>query len=105
MTSSRLLLTEAPRALRRSKKEEPWLELDKLLRNAERLLQAMVLRPLDPPVLREAGALSEPHLGSLDAIHVATAMGLRSVDAFVTYDQRQAAVARRAGLRVAAPDA
>ena len=106
MTSSRVLITEGPRALRRNKVENPRLELDTLLRNGERLLQAMVLRSLDPLVLREAGALSEPRLGSLDAIHVATAVRLRpAIDAFVTYDKRQGAAAREEGLRVVSPGA
>jgi uncharacterized protein len=84
--------------------ENPRLELDTLLRNAERLLQTMVLRPLDPSVLREAGALPESRLGSLDAIHVVTAMRLRPlIDAFVTYDKRQGAAAREVDLHVAAP--
>jgi uncharacterized protein len=104
ITSSRLLIAEAPRALRRIKAENPRLELDTLLRNSERLLQTTVLRPLDPFVLREAGALPEPRLGSLDAIHVATAVRLRPlIDAFVTYDQRQGAVALEVGLHVVAP--
>ena len=64
----------------------------------------MVLRPFDPLVLREAGELTEPHLGSLDAIHIVTALRLRPlIDAFVTYDKRQAAVARGTGLRVVRP--
>ena len=61
MTSSYVLVTEGPRSLRRINAENPRLELGKLLSNGERLLQAMVLRPLDPP-LREAGAL--PNLTS-----------------------------------------
>jgi hypothetical protein len=106
MTSSSLLICEGPRALRRIKAENPRLDLAKLLRNGERLLQAMVLRPFDPLVLREAGALTQPHLGSLDAIHVVTAMRLRPlIDAFVTYDNRQGAVAHEMGLRAIAPGA
>jgi predicted nucleic acid-binding protein len=106
MTSCLLLMTEAPRALRRGKAEEPRLELTRLLRNAERLLRTMVLRPLDPLVLREAAALPEPHLGSLDAIHVATAVQLRPlIKAFVTYDKQQGAVAREVGLSVVMPGA
>jgi predicted nucleic acid-binding protein len=66
----------------------------------------MVLKPIDPTVLREATALPDPLLRSLDAIHVATAVQLRPLlDAFVTYDHRQAAIAREVGLRVVSPGA
>lgn len=40
---------------------------------------------------------------ALDAIHVTTAADLHPIDAFVTYDERQAAAARLAGLRTVAP--
>jgi uncharacterized protein len=74
------------------------------LRNAERLLRTAVLRPIDPTILREAGEVPDPFLRSLDAIHVATAGRLRPLlGAFVTYDKRQGAVAREAGLRVVSP--
>ncbi len=76
------------------------------LRNAERLLRTAVLRPIEPDVLREAGASPDPFLRSLDAIHIATAVRLRLlIDAFVTYDKRQATAAREAGLRVVSPGA
>ena len=55
--------------------------------------------PLDQALLVAAGALTEPALRALDAIHVAAAIDLAPVDAFVTYDERQAAAARLAGLR------
>jgi predicted nucleic acid-binding protein len=49
---------------------------------------------------------TDPLLRSLDAIHVATAVQLRPLlDAFVSYDHRQAAVAREVGLRVVSPGA
>ena len=49
------------------------------------------------------GALQEPALRSLDAIHVAAAASVSPIDAFLSYDERQAAVARLAGLRIVAP--
>jgi predicted nucleic acid-binding protein len=74
------------------------------LRNAERLLRTAVLRPIDPTILREAGDVPDPFLRSLDAIHIVTALRLHPLlGAFVTYDNRQGAVAREAGLRVVAP--
>ena len=40
---------------------------------------------------------------ALDAIHVASAVALDPIDAFLTYDERQAAAVRLAGLRTVAP--
>lgn len=77
--------------------------LDLLLERAGELIDTLALRPVDQALLAGAGALSEPALRALDAIHVAAAVGLTSIDAFVTYDERQAAAARLAGLRTVAP--
>ena len=45
-----------------------------------------------------------PHLRSLDAIHLASAMRLRSaITALVTYDQRMTKAASDAGLPTVAP--
>ena len=105
MVSSRLLLTEVPRALRRYRgRSTPKADLAVQLRNAERLLRTTVLRPIDPNILRVAAGLPDPSLRSLDAIHVVTALYLRSsIDVFVSYDKRQASAARGEGLRVVAP--
>lgn len=59
--------------------------------------------PLDGELLTAAGALTEPALRTLDAIHVAVAAALAPVDAFVSYDDRQCAAGRLAGLRTVAP--
>jgi uncharacterized protein len=101
--SSELLLTEVPRAVRRAVALDPGLPLDLLLDRAGQLLDAVALAPLDRALLAAAGALTEPALRALDAIHVAAAVDLHPVDAFVTYDERQAAAARLAGLRTMAP--
>jgi uncharacterized protein len=105
MTSSCLLLTEVPRGLRQNiHRTDRGRDIASLLRNAERLLHTMVLRPIDPTILGEAGNLPDPVLRSLDAIHVATAVQLRPlIDAFVTYDNRQAHVAGMSGLRAVSP--
>jgi predicted nucleic acid-binding protein len=42
-------------------------------------------------------------LRALDAIHVAAAISAAPLDAFVSYDERQSAAARLAGLRTIAP--
>jgi predicted nucleic acid-binding protein len=56
-------------------------------------------------VVWRAGRSFDPHLGSLDAIHLMTALELPSISAFVTYDERQAKAARTAGLNVRSPGA
>jgi len=103
IVSSELVLTEIPRAARRAAALDPDLPLDLVLERAGALLEALALRPLDRAILAGAGALAEPAFRSLDAIHVAAAVDLDPIDVFVTYDERQAAAARLAGLRTMAP--
>jgi hypothetical protein len=105
LVSSELALTEVPRAVRRAAALDPLLKLDVLLARASETLDAVALQPLDRALLRAAGALAEPALRSLDAIHVAAAVDLGPLDAFVTYDERLAAAARLSGLRTVAPGA
>lgn len=105
LVSSELVLTEIPRAVRRAVAQDPALPLDLLLARASELIEALALRPLDRALLAVAGALTEPALRALDAIHVASAADLDPIGAFVTYDERQAAAARLAGLRTMAPGA
>ena len=103
LVSSELVLTEIPRAVRRAVAREPELPLDLLLERAGELIDVLALRPVDRALLAGAGALEEPALRALDAIHVASAVDLDPIEAFVTYDDRQAAAARLAGLRTMAP--
>lgn len=105
LVSCDLVLTEVPRALQRAVSENERLSLRSLLRQAGELIDATALQPLDSGLLAGAGALDEPTLRSLDAIHVAAAVTLYPIDAFVTYDKRQAAAARLAGFRTVAPGA
>lgn len=102
---SELALVEVPRAIRRAVAFDPRLPLDVLLARAGELFDALALLPLDRELLSAAGAISEPALRSLDAIHVIAAVVLSPLDAFVTYDERQAAAARLAGLRTLSPGA
>jgi uncharacterized protein len=105
LVSCELSLAEVPRAVRRAADHDPRLPLEPLLEQAGELLDTLGLRPLDRGLLTVAGAIAEPALRTLDAMHVAAAVDLLPLDAFVTYDERQAAVARLAGLRTAAPGA
>jgi predicted nucleic acid-binding protein len=105
LLSSELVLTEVPRAIRRVVSDRAVPRLRSALDQASAVLGRLALRPLDRPVLAAAGAIDLPPLRALDAIHVATAADLGPIDAFVTYDERQAAAARLAGLRTTAPGA
>jgi predicted nucleic acid-binding protein len=101
--SSELVVTEVPRAVHRAAFDDPRLPLDALLAQADDVLQTIALLPLDRALLLAAGALAEPVLRALDAIHIASAVAVLPIDAFLTYDDRQGAVARLAGLRTVAP--
>lgn len=103
LVSCELVLTELPRAVRRAAAIDPTLRHQPLLARAGELLDAIGLIALDRELLIAAGALAEPALRALDAIHVAAATGAVGLDAFVTYDERQAAAARLAGLRTVVP--
>lgn len=105
LVSSELVLTEVPRAIRRAAAHDPQLPLSPLIDLSGNLLDAVALLPLDRALLAAAGALSEPALRAVDAIHVAAAVDLSPIDAFVSYDERQSAAARLAGLRTVAPGA
>ena len=96
-------MTELPRAIRRASAIDPRFQLAHLLERAGELLDSLALLPLDRALLLAAGALAEPALRALDAIHVAAAVDLSPLDAFVSYDERQGAAARLAGLRTARP--
>ena len=103
IVSSELVLTEVPRAIRRAAARDPRLALDVLMDRAGEALDGVALLPLERALLLAAGAFAEPALRALDAIHVAAAVDLAPLDGFVTYDERQAAAARLAGLRTMSP--
>jgi predicted nucleic acid-binding protein len=84
---------------------DPRLDLDVLIARAGELVDAVALSPLDRAVLLTAGAFAEPALRALDAIHIAAAVDLAPLDGFLSYDERQAAAARLAGLRTVSPGA
>jgi hypothetical protein len=105
LISSELVLTEVPRAIRRAVGSDPELGADRLMAQAEAVLDVLALLPLDRGLLAAAGAIDEPALRTLDAIHLASAVDVTPVDAFVSYDSRQRGVVDLAGLRTAAPGA
>lgn len=103
LVSSELVLTEVPRAVHRAAFDDPRLSTDLLMARADDVLAALALVPVDRAVLSAAGAFAEPVLRALDAIHIASAVDVAPIDGFVTYDERQAAAARLAGLRTVGP--
>jgi predicted nucleic acid-binding protein len=99
VVTSELSEVEVPRALRRSAPAR-LAAMPAVLAHVNRI-------EMDAAVRATAGAYPDPHLRSLDAIHLATADTLaasgKDIKAFVTYDKRLAAVAADAGHTVVAP--
>jgi uncharacterized protein len=95
VTASDLVRTELGRAVLRAVPER--------LPDVGRILDRLLLVRLDGGILDDAGRLVPRSLRSLDAIHFPCAPALGDeLDAFITYDARQAEAARAAGLRVLA---
>ena len=84
-------MIEAPRLLRCVAPVEGW-----------RIGEIREATDTEAETLVRAGRY-EGSMRALDAIHVASAEAVGAVDVFVTYDERQAAAARLAGLRTIAP--
>jgi uncharacterized protein len=94
--SSRLLAVELLRAVQRANPAS--------VGQARSLLEVMDFVELDEEIAARSAALGPPGLRSLDAIHLASALELgEGLDAFVTYDARQADAARALGLPVESP--
>jgi predicted nucleic acid-binding protein len=94
--ASRLLRVE----LRRVGRREDTLD------EADRILDDVMLIPLDEDVLAAAETISPTTVGTLDAIHLATAVRLAKageLDALMTYDKQLATGAREHGLTVLSP--
>jgi predicted nucleic acid-binding protein len=76
------------------------------LEEAERILDGVLLVPLDDHVLKAAEKITPTTVHTLDAIHLATAVRLAQdgkLDALMTYDKQLAAGAREHGLEVLIP--
>lgn len=95
--ASRLLRVE----LRRVGKREDALE------EADLILDDVLLIPLNESILATAETIGPTTVGTLDAIHLATAVRLNEagdLDALMTYDKRLADGAREHGIAVLSPD-
>lgn len=96
--TSVLSAVEVPRAIRRATRST------RIRRLTEQVLSRLNLIPLDAPIRTRAATLEPSTVRALDAIHIACALDLGvEVTGFVTYDLRQAAAARGAGLNVVSP--
>lgn len=101
--SSELLLTEVPRAARAIAGLDDETR-QRLLGRGRSWIAELTLTAVTREILERAGELEGVHLRTLDAIHVASALSITAdVDAFVTYDRRQAEAARAVDLPVASP--
>jgi len=98
LVSSALARTEVGRALLPSGPEA--------VARGELVLRRIQLLRVNDRVLREAGRMTPPELGSLDAIHLASVRELGSaVSQIVTYDGRMADAAKACGWTVSTPRA
>jgi uncharacterized protein len=94
--SSALLAVETRRSTLR--------EDETLLPRADLLLEEVTQIELSAAVLESASRLPGPHLRTLDAIHLATALLIREdIETVLTYDVRLRGVAEAHGLPTATP--
>ena len=93
--TSRVALVEVKRAIRRvASPAAP----------AEGAFDGVTVLDLDAGIAALAGEIEPAGLRSLDAIHLASALAVADeLDAFVTYDARQADAGRALGLPVESP--
>jgi len=77
-----------------------------LLADADQLLAGVALLPVDEDVLTAAETVAPSTVGTLDAIHLVTALRLAAggrLDAIMSYDARLLEGAREHGMTVLAP--
>lgn len=97
VVTSALARTELHRAVARSGLRDGSNRVDDVMARVAQLV-------VDDEVLDRAGVLVPPEMRSLDAIHVASAIGLVDrLDVLITYDARMSAAAKGHGLSVWAP--
>lgn len=96
MVSSELARVEVLRACRRINPD--------VLPAAGKLLAQLDLMPLTSDLIEDAAGIGEANLRSLDAIHLASALSIRSdMAGFIAYDQRLGDAAVAAGLELLRP--
>jgi predicted nucleic acid-binding protein len=98
MVTSQISRVELVRAVARNQPDSVEAAVD--------LLGELTLVAVSRVIASRAAWVPPPALGSLDALHVASASAMRdSLDAFVTYDHRMVSAGRMAGLRIVSPGA
>ena len=95
--TSEIALVEVVRAARRA---SPRVEVS---RRARSVMAAVHLLRLEDSILEAASTLAPARLGTLDSIHLASALALETVAGMIVYDSRLARAARDSGLKVLAP--
>jgi len=96
--TSELAAVECHRAVRRRGDNA------RLQERVRGVLASCTLIRLDTALMRLAESVGPPMIRSLDAIHLAAALSIGDYpDAFITYDDRLAAAARKVKLRVLQP--
>ena len=95
--SSDVARVELPRTVRRLGLE------DVARKRTADVLGRVTLLKLDRAILARAAEVPPVALRSLDAIHLASALSVGELDAFVTYDRRLAEAADLVGLPTTAP--
>jgi uncharacterized protein len=104
MVASDLMRTELLRMTRRLAMEEEGPAGDALVLQAQAVVDAIDLVPIPRHLFRDAGLLDPPLMRTLDALHLAVALGLGDdLDGLVTYDGRMADAARRHAIAVISP--
>ena len=94
LVSSRVAVVEVRKAVARADPDA----------DPQAALALLAFVELDADLARIAGSTGGTALRALDAIHIASALALDGeVEAFITYDDRQAAAAENVGLNVLAP--
>jgi hypothetical protein len=100
--TSEIARTEMARVVRRNNADKESLQDE--LTQIGRLCDGLDVVPVSSRVLDQAATMEQPHLRTLDAIHLSTAVSLRdALSAFITYDKRLAAAAEECGIPVTAP--
>ena len=94
VVSSRIGLVEARRAANRRDHDPAHLDA---------ILETVEIFEFDVDVGVRAAVVGPTGLKTLDAIHLATALAIPGLGAFVTYDDRLAEAARAVGLPVVRP--
>jgi uncharacterized protein len=98
LATSRIALVEVPRATRVAN------PAPEVAAETERLLEACMLIDVTDGLLHVAAGLASRAVGTLDAIHLASALRIEA-DELVAYDRRLAAAATEHRLAVASPGA